>query len=229
MSRAGRFGPDAPDGVAYLPLAGGEMTGDITMAGAQKVDGIDISTHAADLDAHTRNIFEVVDTAQYICSVNATPSDAEVALVANKLYFAPLVVARKMTLDRIAIFVHTLADGTSIRLGIYNLNATLQPSSLVLDAGVVDASTTGLKEITISQQLTKGIYALAFVSDGTPSIHSSSGGGYSIWGCDTGLSGYPRYTLFAFQAYGALPATAPAITSYSRYTYNIVARASSLD
>ena len=30
-----------------LPLAGGEMTGDITMAGAQKVDGIDISTYAA--------------------------------------------------------------------------------------------------------------------------------------------------------------------------------------
>ena len=48
MSRAGRFGSDAPDGIAYLPLAGGEMTGDITMAGAQKVDGIDISTYAAD-------------------------------------------------------------------------------------------------------------------------------------------------------------------------------------
>ena len=47
MSRAGRFGSDAPDGIAYLPLAGGEMTGDITMAGAQKVDGIDISTYAA--------------------------------------------------------------------------------------------------------------------------------------------------------------------------------------
>jgi len=49
LSRAGRFGSDAPDGIAYLPLAGGEMTGDITMAGAQKVDGIDISTYA---DAH---------------------------------------------------------------------------------------------------------------------------------------------------------------------------------
>ena len=52
MSRAGRFGSDAPDGIAYLPLAGGEMTGDITMAGAQKVDGIDISTYAAAADAH---------------------------------------------------------------------------------------------------------------------------------------------------------------------------------
>ena len=51
MSRTGRFGSDAPDGIAYLPLAGGGMTGDITMAGAQKVDGIDISTYAA-ADAH---------------------------------------------------------------------------------------------------------------------------------------------------------------------------------
>lgn len=41
-----------PNPGVYLPLAGGTMTGNIAMAGAQTVDGVDVSSHAANPLAH---------------------------------------------------------------------------------------------------------------------------------------------------------------------------------
>jgi hypothetical protein len=43
-------------------------------------------------------------------------------------------------------------------MGIYNADANYQPTTLLLDAGTVSAATTGLKEITISQSLSPGVY-----------------------------------------------------------------------
>lgn len=50
----GGYVPPTPAPVTgdYLPLAGGQMTGNITFSGSQTVDGVDISAHAADPDAH---------------------------------------------------------------------------------------------------------------------------------------------------------------------------------
>lgn len=41
-----------PETGDFLPLAGGTMTGNITFSGAQTVDGVDISAHAANASAH---------------------------------------------------------------------------------------------------------------------------------------------------------------------------------
>lgn len=160
----------------FLPLVGGTMSGNIAMAGAQTVDGVDISAHDADLDAHTRDIAQVWKTGEYyVYGIGA--GYGFITLVANKLLGIPFLVARSMTFDRIAIQVTTLADPSNIRLGIYNDGTNLYPGTLLLDAGVVSGATTGVKAITISQALTKGLYWLALVSDATPILYSTNPGG----------------------------------------------------
>jgi hypothetical protein len=73
----------------------------------------------------------------------------------------PIALATSGTADRIGIEVTTLQASSTINLGIYNEDtATGLPGTLVLDAGTVDSSSTGFKEITISQSLAAGRYWL---------------------------------------------------------------------
>jgi hypothetical protein len=81
----------------------------------------------------------------------------------------PIFFVRPVTLDRIAVRVTTAGSaGSVIRLGIYSADAAMFPSTLVLDAGTVDSSSTGTKEITISQALPFGVYWLGAVGQATP-------------------------------------------------------------
>lgn len=69
------------------------------------------------------------------------------------------------TYTRIGINIHVAQASTTFRLGIYT-NSNGHPGALVLDAGTIDSSTTGEKEITISQALA-GKYFLVAITDGT--------------------------------------------------------------
>jgi len=82
--------------------------------------------------------------------------------VANTTYYTPFFVPVTTTFDRIAIRTGTTFSGTaSVRLGIYN-NSGGKPSTVVLDAGTVSATALSTSyTITISQQLTPGLYWLA--------------------------------------------------------------------
>jgi hypothetical protein len=73
-------------------------------------------------------------------------------------------VPTQQTFDRIAIHVTTTTVSGKIGLGIYADNGDVYPSSLLLDAGTVDISSTGLKEIEINVTLEKGLYWLALLS-----------------------------------------------------------------
>lgn len=45
--------PVSPEGLGtFLPLSGGHISGNVTMSGGKTFDGVDISVHAADADAH---------------------------------------------------------------------------------------------------------------------------------------------------------------------------------
>lgn len=151
---------------AHLPLAGGQMTGNITMAGAQTVDGVDVSVHAADLKAHTRNFYEVVRVSSYYFPFFGTTATQNIAVV-GRVCATPLPVARKMTFDRIAIEVTTGTGvpGTKARLGIYADNGAGYPGALVLDAGEIDTQVAAIKTIVIAQQLDKGLYWLVVTAD----------------------------------------------------------------
>jgi len=109
-----------------------------------------------------------------------------------------------MTLDRLAIDVTTLSTGGA-RLGIYANGTNLYPGTLVLDAGVVAVTGTGVKMATISKSLAKGLYWVVCVCDGTPAISMLAYYGGLILGQDPTdfAKNYRGWTVA--HTYGALP------------------------
>ena len=91
------------------------------------------------------------------------------AITANRLYYFPFFVPDATTFTRIGINVTTGAAGNA-RLGIYNNSNGIPSGAPLLDAGTVDVSTTGEKEIVISQALPVGWHWLALVSDAAPTL-----------------------------------------------------------
>ena len=85
---------------------------------------------------------------------NATPT-------LNLMTLLPFSLSITTTFTKISIYVNTLSATGNIRLGIYNTGSDGLPSSLLLDAGLVDTQSTGLRTITISQSLSAGNYWLA--------------------------------------------------------------------
>jgi hypothetical protein len=96
-------------------------------------------------------------------------------LTANRLYLTPLMVPAAVTVDRIGVQVTAAAATTNVRLGIYGDFSAAGSAALLLDAGTVDSSTTGGKELTISQALSAGWSWLAVISNGAPQVNSVSG------------------------------------------------------
>lgn len=106
----------------------------------------------------------------YTSPLTATALGAA-ALTANTLTAIPFIAPRTITVDRIGVNVTTLAALKSIRLGVYIDNGNLYPGALLLDAGTVSTTLTGVKSRSINQQLYKNtLYWLSLVSDGTPSV-----------------------------------------------------------
>ena len=165
--------------------------------------------HAADLDAHTRNALEKLKTGRYHTFLGGY-SDTD-NLTADRLTSVPIVVPRNMTIDRIAVDV-TAQAGQKIRLGIYNDGTNLYPGTLLLDAGEITLSGTGVNAITIDQALTKGVYWLAIISDGTPTVRSWNPfrGEPTVLGRDTASFNYRVANAYKADSYGALPDPFPA-------------------
>jgi hypothetical protein len=76
----------------------------------------------------------------------------------------PVLVPSTLTFTGISIYVDVAAGaGGVLRLGIYDSDSRGRPANLVLDAGTVSSTTTGIKTITISQSLNAGKYFLTAV------------------------------------------------------------------
>jgi hypothetical protein len=73
----------------------------------------------------------------------------------NTSYLIRAYIPRAMTVDRIGLEITTNIAASTVRLAIYT-DVNDVPTALILDAGTIDSSTTGYKEITISQALTPG-------------------------------------------------------------------------
>lgn len=91
-------------------------------------------------------------------------SDTTVVQTLNFLALNTFTVDKAATFDRISLEVTTGVATAVHRLGIYSATRTNgYPDALILDAGTIDASTTGIKEITISLRLSPGLYWLGAV------------------------------------------------------------------
>ena len=133
---------------------------------------------------------------------------------ANSLRAFPLYVPKLSRFDRIAVRVTTAATGTTprVRLGIYKDNGNVYPGSLTLDAGELDVSTTGVKELTINTTLTEGLYWIVLVGQDTTSLAVAATPNtdhYPIVGYESDLSGTPLHAWAHVQTYGALPVSYP--------------------
>ena len=130
-----------------------------------------IATHKADLSAHTRDIFELVETGTYLPSPLMARYDmnVSVALVADTLYAIPYPIIRARTPAEIAIEVQAGVAG-NLRIGIHKDNGSVYPGARVTNGGVVDVTALGLKIVAYTTQLTKGLYWITFISDVAPTI-----------------------------------------------------------
>ena len=81
--------------------------------------------------------------------------------------FTPMLIGSTTAIDRIAVSVTGAGSaGSLVRLGIYKQKNNGSELELILDAGTVDSSSTGEKEITISETLSPGIYFFLASSQG---------------------------------------------------------------
>lgn len=135
---------------------------------------------------------------------------------ANSFRAFPFFVPKTTSFDRIAIRVTTAGTGTTprARIGVYEDNGNIYPGQLALDAGEVDVSSIGLKELTISLKLKGGkLYWLAFVGQDTTSLvlaaTPAADSFATLLGFDNALSGSPFLGFAHVQTYGALPAIYP--------------------
>ena len=166
--------------------------------------------------------------AYYITNFLTTFSSAGKAITANRLYAIPFFISRPMTADRIGVQVATLAAG-SLRLGLYADGVNLYPGALLLDAGVVDTGTTGLKELTINQALSSGLVWLAMLANAAPSLYQVGGANrMDLLGSPTGLD-TANAAWYVAQTYGALPNPFPAAGSLDPDLWWLGLRFSSMD
>jgi hypothetical protein len=147
----------------------------------------------------------------------------------NRLHVQPLFINQSITIDRIGAECTAAVASSTYRLGIYSANSNGVPTSLILDAGTIDTSSTGLKTITINQTLNAGFYYLAFIYQGGVSlatmraINANTGNYSPVAG--TSMAGSTYYTSFIEDGFtGAMPSTmnpSPAQTNTLRIQFRV--------
>jgi len=190
-----------------------------------------LAEHTADLDAHTYNQQQLIRTGEYYGGGCGCVQSWTCQLAANRLYGIPFIAARAMSVDRIAVYINVLAAGKSARLGLYRNGTNNNPGALVVDGGEVSVDATGLKTVVIDEALTKGLYWMAIVSDGTPTPHGYAQYGSTIPSIST-MSDGRGYEIgwYVAHTYGALPDPFGAATKHAYITIpGVSLRVASMD
>ena len=131
--------------------------------------------------------------------------------------FVPIAIAENMTIDRIGIEVTTAAASSTIRLGLYEDNAGV-PGDLIADFGTVSTATTGVKELTVSQAVSKGrVFAAWVPSNSALNVRRISNGWNLLQYTATKEDALDPSSVHWQQSgvTGALPATAAATLTSS--------------
>lgn len=115
-------------------------------------------------------------------------------------YWAPRAIS--FSSFSIAVVTTPGSAGSIVRIGAYNDDNGL-PGSLLFDAGTVDSTTTGTKEILINQTLPAGRFWLAAVIQGGAATVATLGGQNinMVWNRNAILvpsSGYMDTTYFSY-------------------------------
>jgi len=185
------------------------------------------------LDNHHRSIYETLLVGRWITPAPVIGSAQTYGLDADKIYAYPLAITRALTIDRLGLYVSVAAVAGNARIGIYKDNGSVYPGDLLLDAGAVAISTTGIKEIVIDQALTKGLYWLAIICSVEPTVYKGAMAYSPLGRSSTTLKAIYSHYYKSGVGYGALAdpfISGAGLTTSSTYAYTTVfARLKSLD
>jgi hypothetical protein len=132
-------------------------------------------------------------------------------LTAGYLFHFPWFLDNPFPIDELGLEVTTALASALIRVGIYNADTNWQPSTLLLDAGTIDASTTGLKTKAVSLTIPPGRFMAVATASASVIIRMLTTTGASMNGVGVGPSiATNPYTVEFWRpfAWGTLPATA---------------------
>lgn len=141
----------------------------------------------------------------------------------DKLYFTPFRIRESQFFSKIGFNVSAPYTATQARLGIYDAlidTGTQYPAKLIYDAGVLDVTSSGIKEAEIydpmaarGKLLAPGEYWLAIVLNGECTVYGNvAPQGMYKYGSTLG-PGMPIDLLFSQpHVFGQLPLTAGVIT-----------------
>jgi hypothetical protein len=134
------------------------------------------------------------------------------AIAANTMYATPFVVRQQKLWTKIGVNVTTAVAATYAYLGIYRMENGI-PTTRVLDAGAVGLDSTGTREITISQVLPAGMYAIILLASGAgASVKAGTLSNAAVAAVGTSAIGTADTIIKGSATYGTLPATFPAVT-----------------
>ena len=129
-------------------------------------------------------------------------------LATNNLYYLPVYIAAYIQIIAIAARVSTALAGTC-RLGIYD-NSNGLPSNRILDAGTIDTSSTGVKELAVSSLYLKAGWHWFTVFAGNAATFDSTNGTISNGIIGNSIVTTTQVTgLRATLTYTTLPTVAP--------------------
>lgn len=135
----------------------------------------------------------------------------------GRMFFVPFVVSQDMTIAGISVHCPTAVASSTARLGLYAASADGRPTTLIVDGGVVDCSTTGDKEVVVNQSVTAGMFFVAVVGQGTaPTLRCTSvphGWAVPTTTADRVSLNNTASRLVQLSVSGALPASATAVVS----------------
>lgn len=142
----------------------------------------------------------------------------------------PFYIYEDMTLDRIGCEVVTTPGGAGsvVRLVIYADDGNYAPGDLILDAGTVDTTATGNKNLTINQAVSAGVIWCGAVPQGSPSPNPTM----RICSTMVGQTRYtslsanqPRWCFSTTGITGAAPATAGTVLDSTQAAVVFIRRA----
>jgi hypothetical protein len=89
-------------------------------------------------------------------------ANTSLVMVLNRVNYQPVLLPRAVTLSQLTAQVFTAgAAGSVVRLGIYLPDSNGRPGELLVDAGTIDGTVTGVQSISISETVGGLIYLAA--------------------------------------------------------------------
>lgn len=161
-------------------------------------------------------------------------STSTIPIAYQHLVAAPAWTDETISIDQLAVAVSAAAAGAVLRMGIYLPTYPQRPFptpfipspsvTLLVDAGTVDASTTGLKTLTLGSpvQVPAGLFWLVGVTQGatTPPVEVYCIGGVTVMPAFSplGLSqgGMNSYAIVAMKGTALVAGALPATTALSQ-------------